>query len=138
MKTEIAKDTTERYAERTKVIATDIGFWGGARRRVGDRWTVPAGEPKAKWFRPETEADAAETDIAGGAVLQLLDNSIPDILDVLPSKTSAELRQLRDAEQGGKTRRGLLSKIEDLLANRAVDPDNHPEPEQAAEGDVFE
>jgi hypothetical protein len=44
-------------ASHVEVVATDTGFFGGNRRRSGDRFTVPAGT-KSSWFKPVGEVDA--------------------------------------------------------------------------------
>jgi hypothetical protein len=42
-----------------KVVAIKVGFYGGARKRVGDEFDVPQGM-KATWFVPAAEAPAPE------------------------------------------------------------------------------
>lgn len=40
--------------EFVEVVALDIGFYGGNRRRKGDRFSVPEGA-RASWFKPVSE-----------------------------------------------------------------------------------
>lgn len=97
----------------TKVAIAD-GFFGARRVREGATFRAPKSE-KARWFK---SADAEDvTDDLGGEP-NLLDQSIPDIVASLSGLTDQQLAGLLSAEQAGKTRKGVMSAIDDELANR--------------------
>jgi hypothetical protein len=49
-----------------------------------------------------------------------LDNPVAEIAPLLADLSTEELEQLKAAEVGGKTRKGLIAKIDDELAARAA------------------
>lgn len=53
----MSKQEHEDAGGTVEVVAMDTGFFGGNRRRKGDRFGVPAGT-KAAWFKPV--ADVSE------------------------------------------------------------------------------
>ena len=50
------KDGDAPAVEYMVVVATDMGFYGGARRRKGEHFSVPVGL-KASWWKRAGEAD---------------------------------------------------------------------------------
>lgn len=105
--------------EQETKLATADGFYGGRRLRKGDTFTAPV-EEKGAWFKPRdrVEEDAVEAD----HIPDLLDKGPFEIVDELPKLGLAELRALQAAEQAGKTRKGLLAKIADAIANAEANP----------------
>lgn len=100
----------------TKVV-TAIGFRDGRRHRPGDTFLAPRDET-AGWFASAGSPEAAKA--APGGEDTLLDKSVAEILAVVPGLTNAEILRLISDEQGGKTRKSLMAKLQDELDNRAT------------------
>jgi hypothetical protein len=60
----------------------------------------------------------------------ILDQSVAKLKEALPGLSSDELRALRKAEVGGKTRKGALQAIDEALA--AAEPPEEPEDAETA------
>lgn len=61
-------------------------------------------------------------------VQALTEGTVADIVDMIPSLTEDDLESLAVYEQHGKARKGVLSAIEDELAQRNPVPEAAPEP----------
>lgn len=66
-------------------------------------------------YKPASKAPAEPADPA----LELLDNSIPDIVAKLPDPSDEDFDRLRQGEADGKTRKGLLKAFEEEMLRRA-------------------
>jgi len=55
-------------------------------------------------------------------LLSLLDQSISEVVDALPSLSDQDIDQLESAENNGKTRKGILEAIAKERLRRAGDP----------------
>lgn len=97
-------------------IVTAPGFHDGHRLRRGDTFTSTKGHT-ASWFKP-LDSDDHDAKAALNNEPSLLDLSVREIVEKLPGLTNQELQGLRQDEINGKTRKGLLAKIDDEIANR--------------------
>lgn len=67
-----------------EVRATADGFYGGARRRAGQTFTVPAGET-ANWFEPTNPEDAAKPKAKAAAKPKAKADKAPAATDTPPA-----------------------------------------------------
>lgn len=95
------------------VTAIAAGFYGKHRSR-GEAFAVPD-DFKASWA-----TDEAELPPAADAEPGLLDKTIDEIVAQISTLSDTELVALKDAETSGKTRVGLIAKLDDETANRAT------------------
>ena len=70
-------------------------------------------------YKGHAPAQAPEEDTALAALLALLDQSVPEIEQALPSLSLEELETLEQAEQNGKTRKTLIEAIAEERLSRA-------------------
>lgn len=96
-------------------VALKDGFYEGARVRRTQTFTVTNKGEKFNWAKPATTADV--TSDKGGAP-GLLDKKMTDIVSGLAGLTDTELQGTLAAEQAGKARKGVITAIEDEIANR--------------------
>lgn len=52
-KTKTKTEEAEAPSQGLEVVASEMGFLGGTRRRPGDRFFVPEDTKPASWFAPE-------------------------------------------------------------------------------------
>lgn len=64
-------------------------------------------------------ADKTEPEPPVDAVLVILDGSVPDVTQALPDLSDDELARLKAAEEGGKTRTGVMKAIAEEELKRA-------------------
>jgi len=95
----------------TKVAVRD-GFYAGRRIRAGGTFTAPVSFT-GHWFGAEGSAA-----VEAAKEPDLLDKSVADILAVLPDLSTDQIASLISAETAGKTRKGLLAKMQDEIDNR--------------------
>lgn len=108
---------TKKVEFETKV-ALDTGFYGSRRITRGDTFQAPVDET-GKWFRPASDTDRETVQALSGEPA-LLDKPIPEIMAEFPKLSVADLRTLKGNELTGKTRKGLIAKIDDEIANRTL------------------
>lgn len=98
-------------------IAIKTGFYGGSLKAPGVTFLAPD-EFKSSWAkRADDAAGIAEATEPG-----ILDGSVSQISEVIPSLSDGELRKLLDGEMSGKMRKGVVARLEDELATRAMNP----------------
>lgn len=103
-------------------VALNTGFRGGRRVKRGETFTAPV-EETANWFAAADEKSRKVKQALDGEP-DLLDKSIPEIINELPQLTTPELHALKGTEMNGKTRKGLIAKIDDEIANRLANGDD--------------
>lgn len=95
------------------VKAIHTGYYGSRKER-GEKFVVPD-DFDAKWA-VEADAPMPEDDVKEP---NILDGTIDEILSALSSMSDADVQNILSAEIAGKTRKGLISKLQDEVANRA-------------------
>lgn len=96
--------------------------------RMIDPTTVDGGDASA-------EAPAPSGSPAN-PLLTLLDQSIPKVVEAIRELSDADLEAVRQAEEDGKTRKGVLEAIEALRIERAAAAEEAAKAAAAAAGQV--
>ncbi|MBA1147432.1 hypothetical protein H0Z60_10225 [Ectothiorhodospiraceae bacterium WFHF3C12] len=79
-------------------------------------------------------AEPVEPVDPGDPLLALLDGSVKEVTDALPGLDDDQVRQLRAAEESGKTRSTLIAAIDETLLERAQARTGEGQGDGAGEG----
>lgn len=97
-------------------VAVKTGFYGSI-KDAGAEFLAPDNF-KSSWAIPKADAKAIEEATAPG----FLDGTVAEVVAQVPALSDAELRRYLDAEVSGKMRKGIVARLEDEIANRALNP----------------
>lgn len=72
------------------------------------------------WLHADAAISSLDAQKIIGPYAEILDQKVPDITALFDAMSATELRDMRIAEQGGKTRAGLLTAIDKAIAAKEV------------------